>query len=173
MSRVDEALNRGLQARSILINVGVETPPWDVDFDWQPGDNILTPIGVMWMLKGTPPAWEVVPPTVVGAIGPQGPIGTQGVQGPVGVPGLDWRGPWADAAVYLIDDGVEALGTSYICVEAHVASAVNAPPHAQFWDLLAAQGLPSEPPVGKYRVTNLWVDPTNGKLTVEYDDVPV
>ena len=30
----------------------------------------------------------------------------------------------------------------------------------------------SAPPVGKYKVTNLYVD-TNGKLTVEYDDTPV
>lgn len=30
----------------------------------------------------------------------------------------------------------------------------------------------SNPPPGKYRVTNLWVDPVSGTLTVEYDDTP-
>ena len=30
----------------------------------------------------------------------------------------------------------------------------------------------SEPPPGKCRVTNLYVDPLTGRLVVEYDDVP-
>ena len=30
----------------------------------------------------------------------------------------------------------------------------------------------SSAPVGKYKVTNIYVD-TNGRLTVEYDDVPI
>jgi hypothetical protein len=32
-------------------------------------------------------------------------------------------------------------------------------------------GLVSSPPVGKYPVTNLFVDPGTGRLTVEYNDV--
>ena len=31
----------------------------------------------------------------------------------------------------------------------------------------------SDPPSGKYRVINLYVDPDTGKLTVKYDDTPV
>ena len=34
-------------------------------------------------------------------------------------------------------------------------------------------GIGTNPPTGKYKVTNLWVDPLTGKLTVEYDDTPV
>lgn len=30
----------------------------------------------------------------------------------------------------------------------------------------------SQPPSGKYKVTNLYVDPVTGKLVVEYDDTP-
>lgn len=30
----------------------------------------------------------------------------------------------------------------------------------------------SEPPIGKYKVTNLYVDPENGKLTVEFENTP-
>lgn len=33
--------------------------------------------------------------------------------------------------------------------------------------------LTSKPPSGKYKVTNLYVDPSNGRLTVEYDDTPI
>ena len=31
----------------------------------------------------------------------------------------------------------------------------------------------TDPPVGKYKVRNLWVDPATGKLDVDYDDTPV
>lgn len=31
----------------------------------------------------------------------------------------------------------------------------------------------SDPPVGYYRVTNLYVNPTNGKLIIIYDNTPV
>ena len=34
-------------------------------------------------------------------------------------------------------------------------------------------GILSSPLSGKYRVTNLYVDPSTGKLVVEYDDTPV
>ena len=33
--------------------------------------------------------------------------------------------------------------------------------------------LQSQPPSGKYVVTNLFFDPSTGKLTVEYDDTPI
>ena len=35
-----------------------------------------------------------------------------------------------------------------------------------------AGGLDSAPPIGKYTVTNLFVEPSTGRLTVEYDDTP-
>lgn len=33
--------------------------------------------------------------------------------------------------------------------------------------------LHTAPPVGAYKVTNLFVDPLSGKLFVDYDDIPV
>jgi hypothetical protein len=33
-------------------------------------------------------------------------------------------------------------------------------------------GVESTPPSGKYPVKNLYVDPSTGRLTVEYDDIP-
>jgi len=30
----------------------------------------------------------------------------------------------------------------------------------------------SDPPTGKFKVTNLYVEPTTGKLVVKYDDTP-
>jgi hypothetical protein len=70
--------------------------------------------------------------TVVGATGPAstvpGPTGQQGsVQGIVGLPGaqgiagvngpqgLNWQGTWSAAGVYVVDDTVEYLGSSYFC----------------------------------------------------------
>ena len=32
--------------------------------------------------------------------------------------------------------------------------------------------LKSDPPTGKYKVINLYVDPATGKLIIEYDDIP-
>jgi len=34
-------------------------------------------------------------------------------------------------------------------------------------------GIPSLPPSGKYKVTNLYVDSITGKLVIEYDNNPV
>ena len=31
----------------------------------------------------------------------------------------------------------------------------------------------SNPPSGKYKVVNLFVDPSSGRLTVQYDDTPI
>ena len=33
--------------------------------------------------------------------------------------------------------------------------------------------LPSDPPSGKCLVTNLYVDPSTGRLTVEYEEEPI
>ena len=34
-------------------------------------------------------------------------------------------------------------------------------------------GIVSTPPSGKYKVVNIYVDPTTGKAVVKYDDTPV
>jgi hypothetical protein len=36
-----------------------------------------------------------------------------------------------------------------------------------------AAGAISIPPTGKCKVTNLYVDPLTGKLTIEYDNIPI
>ena len=42
------------------------------------------------------------------------------------------------------------------------------------WVQLVAggSGIPSNPTTGNYRVTNLYVNASNGRLVVEYDDTP-
>ena len=40
-------------------------------------------------------------------------------------------------------------------------------------NLKGEDSIASSAPVGKYKVVNMYVDPSTGKLTVEYDDTPV
>ena len=50
-----------------------------------------------------------------------------------------WRGEWVAGATYSAGDAVFSSGSSYVCLEDHVASASNDPPSLQ-WDLLAQKG---------------------------------
>ena len=62
------------------------------------------------------PAGTIPGPT--GIQGPQGIVGFQGLQGITGVngpQGLNWQGTWSAAGVYVVDDAVEYLGSSYFC----------------------------------------------------------
>jgi len=62
------------------------------------------------------PAGTIPGPT--GIQGPQGIVGFQGLQGPNGPDGpqgLNWQGTWSAAGVYVVDDAVEYLGSSYFC----------------------------------------------------------
>ena len=62
------------------------------------------------------PAGTIPGPT--GIQGPQGIVGLQGDQGITGVngpQGLNWQGTWSAAGVYVVDDAVEYLGSSYFC----------------------------------------------------------
>ena len=62
------------------------------------------------------PAGTIPGPT--GVQGPQGIVGAQGIQGVTGVngpQGLNWQGTWSAAGVYVVDDAVEYLGSSYFC----------------------------------------------------------
>ncbi len=43
-------------------------------------------------------------------------------------------------------------------------------PQGQIWE--DTTGIKSTPPSGYYRVTNLYVDPSTGKMIVKYDDTP-
>jgi hypothetical protein len=65
-------------------------------------------------------------PGATGATGPQGPQGATGPQGaastvpgPAGPPGMVWRGTWVSTTAYVVDDGVERNGASYICKTAN------------------------------------------------------
>lgn len=92
-----------------------------------------------------------------GATGPQGPVGPQGAQGPAGasgaagpagaggpqgpagvpgVKGLTWRGDWAGASAYAVDDAVSHGGSAWIAV---APSRGVAPPSLD-WQLLASAG---------------------------------
>jgi len=64
----------------------------------------------------TGPAGTIPGPT--GLQGIQGIVGLQGIQGITGVngpQGLNWQGTWSAAGVYVVDDAVEYLGSSYFC----------------------------------------------------------
>lgn len=65
--------------------------------------------------------------------GPEGPAGAagaqgaQGVQGPAGPAGLTWRGAWANANAYAVNDAVSWGGSTYFATAGHAANA-NQPP---------------------------------------------
>lgn len=77
-----------------------------------------------------------------GPAGPQGVQGIQGVPGPVGPAGLKWRGAWAAATTYAVNDAIGYNGASYFCVVAITGNSGNANPVSDttHWALLAAQG---------------------------------
>lgn len=94
----------------------------------------------------------VGPQGPAGADGPQGPAGEtgpEGPQGPQGIPGvaggsMSWRGAWATATAYSVDDSFEHNGSSYIVRTAHTSSATTEPGTGATWDtvmdLVAAKG---------------------------------
>jgi hypothetical protein len=74
-----------------------------------------------------------------GAQGPQGTQGPQGIQGVAGPPGLSWKGAWAAATAYLVNDAVTYLGSSY---RRKVAGTTAGSPDTDptNWELLAQKG---------------------------------
>lgn len=92
---------------------------------------------------------------ITGAGGPAGSSGAQGDPGPQGLPGADgadsivpgppgsdgpqWSGAWTEGFTYGTGDIVEDLGSSYIVIAAHTASAGNKPPGVE-WEIMAAAG---------------------------------
>ena len=109
-------------------------------------------------------SYQTSPPTVPGPPGPRGATGAQGVggvSGPSGSPGLQWKGDWANATNYAVNDIVrhkylgDGAGTvavsSYICQIAHDSADVGKPqpylldqsPSAMpWWGYLAEAGAP-------------------------------
>ncbi len=55
-----------------------------------------------------------------------------------------WKGSWAEGVDYIINDGVQYGGSSYVSVEAHNSSDLDSPPSA-YWNLLAAKGDKGDP----------------------------
>ena len=65
--------------------------------------------------------------------------GASGAAGPPGA-GLIWRGAWAGATSYAVNDAVSAPnGSAYVCIVAHTSSVGFPPPNAN-WSLLAQGG---------------------------------
>ena len=102
-----------------------------------------------------------------GVTGPQGPQGAAGADGIDGADGVSfvWRGAWADATAYALNDVVGHAGASYICISANTADGSTEPgvgaSWSGSWDLmveagdLTAQGtLGSGPAVLARRVVN-------------------
>jgi len=73
---------------------------------------------------------------VIGATGAQGAQGIQGIQGDSGLLGV-WQGTWVSQN-YVVNDIVEYLGSSYICILNTVSSEV--PTNTTYWDLTTQKG---------------------------------
>ena len=72
-----------------------------------------------------------------GIVGPQGPQGITGVNGPQG---LNWQGTWSALGVYVVDDAVEYLGSSYFCYNNVGPSVTNPVLDTANWALLTMIG---------------------------------
>lgn len=53
---------------------------------------------------------------------------------------IRWQSEWTGGASYKKGDGLQYNGSSYICLQEHVASTINAPPNDSFWSLMATKG---------------------------------
>lgn len=94
-------------------------------------------------------AWGVAA-NIKGPAGPTGATGATGAVGPVGPAGLNWRGAWAAANAYAIDDSTGWNGGSYFATAAQPANSapptgtalVPGPPSTVNvgWALLAVEG---------------------------------
>ena len=83
---------------------------------------------------------------IQGDQGIQGIQGIQGVKGDTGATGADgedgvgqiWRSDWVITTAYVPNDGVEYLGSSYICL---VGNTGSQPDISNNWDLYASKGI--------------------------------
>jgi hypothetical protein len=71
------------------------------------------PTGPTGLTGGSGPAGSPGTTGATGAQGPQGNPGVTGATGPAGQ-GFHWRGAWASATAYILDDTVSRNGSSYI-----------------------------------------------------------
>jgi hypothetical protein len=80
-----------------------------------------------------------------------------------GTPGLNWRSTWNPYQTYNVDDGVQYLGNSYICI----SPSINQPPSSNpvYWDLMAQGGT-------GFRFRGVWAyPPTDGLGAYQQNDV--
>lgn len=52
----------------------------------------------------------------------------------------DWKGTWATATDYVVNDLVREEGTAYICVEAHTSGTFSTDLSAAYWEVFASKG---------------------------------
>lgn len=80
-------------------------------------------------------------PGKTGAKGEKGDTGSKGAQGDKGV---NWKGEWRSGRKFTIDDAVQCLGSSFICIQEHTAAIENQPGigilSKNYWDILALKG---------------------------------
>lgn len=78
-----------------------------------------------------------------GPTGSNGSIGATGSTGPTGI-SFDWDGSWTTATAYVVNDVVENLGSSYICILGHTSDNSNEAgvgvDTATYWELMAQVG---------------------------------
>lgn len=164
------------------------TGPWESTTTYQEldlvesGNNIY--MATASSLNQEPPGadWELL--IVEGPEGPQGPQGEQGIkgdqgdigpegpQGSTGPSGLDitWRGTYAGATAYVLNDAVEYEGSSYIATQSTTG---NLPTNATFWNLMAEKGeTGATGPAGSGSGDMLasTYDPANGAKQVAFND---
>jgi hypothetical protein len=88
-------------------------------------------------------SYNFFPSSLIGATGATGQTGAQGIPGTpgaVGPAGLEWRGTWSAAGVYVLDDAVSYGGSSWFCIDPVGPSATTPDLDPTNWALLAAQG---------------------------------
>lgn len=61
---------------------------------------------------------------------------------------IAWAGEWQDDFQYVIGDGMQFNGSSYICIKDHLSSSSNVPPNAKYWSLMAKKGDTGEQGLG-------------------------
>jgi hypothetical protein len=101
-----------------------------------------------WMLLAAQGAAGAAGPMgATGAAGPQGstgPVGPAGVQGPAGptgaagAPGINFRGAWAQATRYAVNDAVTFAGSTYLAQSAGSDQEPDVSP--EVWVVLAQSG---------------------------------
>lgn len=76
-----------------------------------------------------------------GERGERGPRGLKGERGPRGLKGqkgdtgtsITWRGEWEKNTAYAANDAVFSIGSTFVCISAHLSKATNKPPTGESW----------------------------------------